>query len=406
GVGVVPTVTSTISSSTGSTPASSGLNTPLTIIPTVGGGGGGNIVQSAETERILQLIGDLLNYETREHALMELSRKRENVEDLAVLLYSSFGAMAALLQEIISIYPTIHPPTLNAHQSNRVCNALALLQCVASHSQTRAAFLQANIPLFLYPFLNMNTSSKTRPFEYLRLTSLGVIGALVKTDEKEVINFLLKTEIIPLCLRIMESGTELSKTVATFILQKILLDETGLNYICQTYDRFSHVAMILGKMVMALAKDQSARLLKHVIRCYLRLSDNPRAREALRHCLPDHLKSNTFANCLNNDRGTKSWLHQLLKNIEKDPQQQQSSQPQQQQQLIGPNSNGTGGGNNAAIGQPLSSSPGSVQTSAAAVAAAGNNANLMLTAGGGGGNVPVSVERQMNLTPSSKSNKM
>lgn len=36
----------------------------------------------------------------------------------------------------------------------------------------------AHVPLFLYPFLN--TTSKTRPFEYLRLTSLGVIGALVK----------------------------------------------------------------------------------------------------------------------------------------------------------------------------------------------------------------------------------
>ena len=107
----------------------------------------------------------------------------------------------------------------------------------------RSAFLAAHIPLFLYPFLH--TVSKTRPFEYLRLTSLGVIGALVKTDEQEVINFLLTTEIIPLCLRIMESGSELSKTVATFILQKILLDDTGLAYICQTYERFSHVAMIL-----------------------------------------------------------------------------------------------------------------------------------------------------------------
>nr|KAG5693794.1 hypothetical protein BaRGS_029424 [Batillaria attramentaria] len=59
--------------------------------------------------------------------------------------------------------------------------------------------------------------SKTRPFEYLRLTSLGVIGALVKTDEQEVINFLLNTEIIPLCLRIMESGSELSKTLLTVV---------------------------------------------------------------------------------------------------------------------------------------------------------------------------------------------
>lgn len=39
-------------------------------------------------------------------------------------------------------------------------------------------FDPAHIPLFLYPFLN--TTSKTRAFEYLRLTSLGVIGAFVK----------------------------------------------------------------------------------------------------------------------------------------------------------------------------------------------------------------------------------
>ena len=41
-------------------------------------------------------------------------------------------------------------------------------------------------------------------------------------DDTDVINFLLSTEIIPLALRIMESGSELSKTVATFIVQKVL----------------------------------------------------------------------------------------------------------------------------------------------------------------------------------------
>lgn len=230
------------------------------------------------------------------------------------MLWNSFGTTAALLQEIINIYPAINPPTLNAHQSNRVCNALALLQCVASHQETRSQFLLAHIPLFLYPFLH--TVSKTRPFEYLRLTSLGVIGALVKTDEQEVITFLLTTEIIPLCLRIMESGSELSKTVATFILQKILLDDSGLSYICHTYDRFSHVAMILGKMVLSLAKEPSARLLKHVVRCYLRLSDNGRAREALRQCLPDQLRDNTFNTCLKEDKSTTHWLSQLLKNLD------------------------------------------------------------------------------------------
>uniref|UniRef100_A0A2K5HN94 CCR4-NOT transcription complex subunit 9 n=1 Tax=Colobus angolensis palliatus TaxID=336983 RepID=A0A2K5HN94_COLAP len=215
---------------------------------------------TVDREKIYQWISELSSPETRENKL-------ESVPDLAPMQWHSFGTIAALLQEIVNIYPSRNPPTLTAHQSNRVCNALALLQCVASHPETTSAFLAAHIPLFLYPFLQ--TVSKTCPFEYLRLTSLGVIGALVKTDEQEVINFLLTTEIIPLCLRIMESGSELSKTVATFILQKILLDDT-------TYERFSHVAMILGKMVLQLSKEPSARLLKHVVRCYLRLSDNPR----------------------------------------------------------------------------------------------------------------------------------
>jgi len=265
-------------------------------------------------ERIACWITELLSSTTRENALMELSRKREKVVDLAVLLWHSFGSVAVLLHEVISVYPYITPPTLTAQQSNRVCNALALLQCIASHPETRSLFIQANIPLFLYP--SLNTKSSTRPFEYLRLTSLGVIGALVKTDETEVINFLLTTEIIPLSLRIMQSGSELSKTVATFILQKILADDCGLNYICQTFDRFSHVAMVLGRMVLQQQKEASGRLLKHIIRCYLRLSDNARAREALRSCLPDCLKDHTFDAVLKEDQSTKKWLSQLLLNLE------------------------------------------------------------------------------------------
>jgi hypothetical protein len=36
----------------------------------------------------------------------------------------------------------LSPPNLTAHASNRVCNALALLQCVASHQETRRLFLE------------------------------------------------------------------------------------------------------------------------------------------------------------------------------------------------------------------------------------------------------------------------
>ncbi|KAL0362851.1 UNVERIFIED_CONTAM: CCR4-NOT transcription complex subunit, partial [Sesamum calycinum] len=267
-------------------------------------------MQSAE-----QLVLDLCNPDLRENALLELSKKRELFQDLAPLLWNSFGTIAALLQEIVSIYPVLSPPNLTPAQSNRVCNALALLQCVASHPDTRMLFLNAHIPLYLYPFLN--TTSKSRPFEYLRLTSLGVIGALVKVDDTEVISFLLSTEIIPLCLRTMEMGSELSKTVATFIVQKILLDDVGLEYICTTAERFFAVGRVLGNMVAALAEQPSSRLLKHIIRCYLRLSDNPRACDALRSCLPDMLRDATFSSCLRvGGSNHKKVLQQLLHNVQ------------------------------------------------------------------------------------------
>jgi len=266
---------------------------------------------------IYTLVLDLTDPDKRESALLELSKKREVVPELAPVLWHSFGTIACLLQEIVAIYPLLSPPKLKAPASNRVCNALALLQCVASHPETRSLFLNAHIPLYLYPFLN--TTSKTRPFEYLRLTSLGVIGALVKMDDSEVINFLLSTEIIPLCLRIMETGSELSKTVATFIVQKILLDDMGLNYICATYERFYAVSTVLSNMVNLLVEQPSQRLLKHIVRCYLRLADNPRfsrSRDALKQCLPDPFRNGSFDNFLKDDPTTKRWLNQLLEFVQ------------------------------------------------------------------------------------------
>lgn len=177
------------------------------------------------------LVNELLDSNLRENALAELSKQREQLPDLAVVLWNRFGnwlfyvstflsfiigIVTILIHEIIGAYPLLVPPGLNSATSTRVCNALALLQCIASHEATRSAFLQAHIPLYLYPFLN--TTSKTRPFEYLRLTSLGVIGALVKSDNSDVIDFLLSTEIIPLCLRIMETGNELSRTVIFIVI--------------------------------------------------------------------------------------------------------------------------------------------------------------------------------------------
>jgi CCR4-NOT transcription complex subunit 9 len=135
----------------------------------------------------------------------------------------------------------------------------------------------------------------------------------------------------------METGTELSKTVATFIVQKILLDDAGLTYICATPERFYAVSSVLSTMVTKLLEAPSARLLKHIVRCYLRLSENPRllfsfpflrprylfprAKDALKQCLPDALKDQTFAAALVSEDSVQKWLALLLKNLSDPPSQ-------------------------------------------------------------------------------------
>ncbi|CAI8586897.1 unnamed protein product, partial [Vicia faba] len=239
--------------------------------------------------------------------------RTELFQDLAPLLWNSFGTITILLQEIISIFPNISLQNLTPAQSTRVCNVIALLQCVASHSDTKMLFINANIPLYLYPLLQ--TTDKLPQFEHLRLASLGVIGALVKVSTKEVITFLLSSEIIPLCLCNMEIGKEVSKTVATFIIQKILADDDGLAYICATAKRFFAINRVLDMMLKSFEKQISPRLLKLIISCYSRLSDNHRAGIVLMRSLPNMLTNGTFNNYLREDPTTLRLLEHLYKNL-------------------------------------------------------------------------------------------
>ena len=259
-----------------------------------------------EVKQIIKWVDQIKDESTREKALEELSHKRESLSDLALYIWYSTGTVATLLQEIINTYQLLAPPKLTIAKSNKACSVLALFQCVAAHPETRRPFLQAQIPIFLYPFLN--TLNKSKPYEYIRLTALGVIGALVKVDNPDVITYLLNTEIIPLCLRIMERGSELSKTVACFIVQRILLDDNGLKYICEKQERLSAINTVLGFMIK---NKPSSRLVKHIIRSYYRLAENPEGKNLLKNNLPQEMKEMEFINSL--DESSKKWLQNLNK---------------------------------------------------------------------------------------------
>ena len=134
--------------------------------------------------------------------------------------------------------------------------------------------------MYVFPFINSLTKQKT--LDHLRITSLGVIGALLKgEDSSEAVKHLVKTELIVLCLRIMKKGTEMSRTVATFIVMKILLDNSGLDYICRTDERMNAVAQILKDLMEEIDTSKNddskdIKMVSQILRCFLRLSENGR----------------------------------------------------------------------------------------------------------------------------------
>ena len=130
----------------------------------------------------------------------------------------------------------------------------------------------------MFPFINSLAKNKTH--DSLRITSLGVIGALLQGDDpSEAIKHLVKTELIVLCLRIMKKGTEMSRSVATFIVMKILMDNVGLEYICRTEDRLIAVAQILEGIMEELNSNytnetKEPKMVGQILRCFLRLAEN------------------------------------------------------------------------------------------------------------------------------------
>ena len=65
--------------------------------------------QSFEEERIYNLVLELLGANTRDAALLELSKKREQYEDLALVLWYSFGEHCSTTPRLSCLAPLLTP---------------------------------------------------------------------------------------------------------------------------------------------------------------------------------------------------------------------------------------------------------------------------------------------------------
>ena len=269
------------------------------------------IKNSISEELIVKYINELKSEETRGKAIENLYNYREKNENIAIYLWYSQGTMATLLQEILNLYQYLSPSKLSKEISDRAFHILSLFQEIALNSKTRKEFLESQLLVFLYPFLS--NSNKAKIYDVVRLPVLGVIAALVKRDDSGVIIFLLNTGIIPILLKIIEKGTDLSRTLAFFILHRIVYDTKGFTYICEMKERLHAITYILG---MIIHNKISLRLKNYILRIFVLLIENKDAKNMIKQESLDKIKDENFIISL--DDSSKDKVKKILKSFQDD----------------------------------------------------------------------------------------
>lgn len=267
-----------------------------------------------EEELIIKYTEEIKNEETRLEAIKNLYKFGENNKNIAIYLWYTTGTMAALLQEILNSYQYLSSSKFKNEDLEKTKYILSLLKTIALNKETRKEFLESQILAFLYPFLRCKI--KKQSVEVIKVSALGVIAALVtKEESSEVIDFLIKTEIIPDILRIMEKGNELIRAVTCFIVQRIIDDSSGLNYICQKRERLCAVIYVLNTIIQ---NKTSTRVIKYILKIYNGLIGNKDAKNLIKQNLPKKLKDQNFTRSL--DKSSSDKVTSLINSLEEEEQ--------------------------------------------------------------------------------------
>ncbi|XP_074362908.1 cell differentiation protein rcd1-like [Apium graveolens] len=244
---------------------------------------------SASVEDLVVLLREP---EHREKAISSLTqiKKQGRIQDLALHIWRSISTVFLLLSLVINgiiffiagsiIYKSLTPEKLTMKDSSKVCDVLVLFECLATHPQTKMQFLNGfselsesyvtfQIHCYLYPFLETEETSK--PFQYLRLMSLGVIGGLLKEvgdpSTKVAVHCLLESGLFPLCLKSIEYGNELSQSTASWIMSRIMMQEQGLQYCCEPANRLCAIMKVFNDVIEKMQDEPSTTVLKNIIQC-------------------------------------------------------------------------------------------------------------------------------------------
>jgi len=299
-------------------------------------------IQKRSWSKLRLFIGDLKDDSKRDTIVGLLSEKTQYVPILAPLLWETDGVIHCLIQEILSIFPKVRDSSLSETEADKVSNIITIFQYMAMNTDVRHLMLESKLHKCLLPLLT--NTSQVKPLQYLRLSTLGFVGVLLRFQDDTIMTELIGCNLFPLCVNILKKDSMLAKTVAIRIIERLIYHQVGYAELYENKELFDHIldginhfassicsSLSTHLMVDGVVSDCDAqdffktkiqhdqicqdqiRILCHALKCYIRMTYCPGGAIAVSKDLPRSV--NNVYKMASNDPKFKEFYSKLVSRL-------------------------------------------------------------------------------------------
>lgn len=187
----------------------------------------------------------------RSSAISTLLANKSQIPDLPLMIWFSPGTVTALLGDVLEFYTCLVSSKIGGQKCDNVFSILVLFEMISGNSETRLPFMRANIPVYLFPILQYTLKSA----EHERFTAIviGIVVNLVKEQPPdEVAEYLVKSDFLPLCLRVLNETRGPVQVGCAFILSRVFKCPAGKKFVFdgKVTDRTIAVLCLMNEAVV------------------------------------------------------------------------------------------------------------------------------------------------------------
>ncbi|ELA42009.1 uncharacterized protein VICG_01026 [Vittaforma corneae ATCC 50505] len=232
-------------------------------------------------QNVEKLRKDLLLEENTLKTLEKVLSVVESSSKACELFWKADELVFVLFQNFIDSFYTLNTELFDEGEMHKIKLCIDILTNIAQKIKIEEFFLKLQLDYYIYPFL-MSSGD-----ESIKISTLKLFSALLKDERHEGMRI---SELLPLILKIVDSGSEECQILALETLGLVLIGN-GLDYAVQTIDRFRAIDVVLNPLVKRSVLSKNLIFLKQLLKIYTRLCDHNNVRMKVREKPPEGLDS-------------------------------------------------------------------------------------------------------------------